>query len=505
LEDTTTKPKPKPKVTPGTKPSKPKTPYQPGVIGKDGFAEVTAVFDTNTGKYSAKVMREAPFCSGGSHISDGSIVVAGGDFGKDQKGITNGLRSVRIFANNKWVTKQPKLSSPRWYPTQVALPDGMRTLILGGSTRAMEGKNVPSGEVYDARTNTMTNSQNISALKMNGVLYPTAFLLPWKSSTNVANIFLFNRQGGSIINVNDKGTIGEYKRLPNIPLQDISAATSSSGSPVMLMLTPETQYTPKIIMFGGYYTTKTDCLCDRPSHHYAFTMNVGKTIVDQNKINWVTETMPTARSMASCVLLPNGKILIVNGVKTGLDTLSRDPVLSAWLYNPKASLGSRFRTIGASKIPRFYHNSAILLPDGSVFIGGSETRPCDAGCPLGGPDKYKYEYMSEKFYPPYYYNKHRPEITYISQENLSMGENVSINYKGTSTAAVLVRPGAVTHSNDMGQRAIKLQVVTNNPSKKTMTVKMPPKGGVVAPPGYYMLFVLNGDNPCKKARWNKLS
>jgi hypothetical protein len=55
----------------------------------------------------------------------------------------------------------------------------------------------------------------------------------------------------------------------------------------------------------------------------------------------------------------------------------------------------------------------------------------------------------------------------------------------------------------MNQRLIILEVTSNEGGK--MTVKLPPPGGLVAPPGYYMLFVMNGELPSTRAHWVRLT
>ena len=48
------------------------------------------------------------------------------------------------------------------------------------------------------------------------------------------------------------------------------------------------------------------------------------------------------------------------------------PVLRPAYYNHTAPAGSRFDSnLPPSTIPRLYHSAATLLPDGSVFISGS--------------------------------------------------------------------------------------------------------------------------------------
>lgn len=108
--------------------------------------------------------------------------------------------------------------------------------------------------------------------------------------------------------------------------------------------------------------------------------------------------------MGNFILLPTGKIFLVNGVATGtagygndvrillrnqsywvVDRLAfqqswavgqsyaKDPILQPLMYDPEAPKGSRFSSAGlsASTIGRLYHSSATLLPDGSIFISGS--------------------------------------------------------------------------------------------------------------------------------------
>jgi hypothetical protein len=54
---------------------------------------------------------------------------------------------------------------------------------------------------------------------------------------------------------------------------------------------------------------------------------------------------------------------------------------------------------------------------------------------------------------------------------------------------------------NMNQRAIKL-VVTSN-AGGVMILATPPNE-YIAPPGFYMLFLMNGDVPCLQASWVQL-
>jgi hypothetical protein len=68
-------------------------------------------------------------------------------------------------------------------------------------------------------------------------------------------------------------------------------------------------------------------------------------------------------------------------LQTGVISNARDPARDAWLYNPRAASGSRFRTLAASGINRYYHSIALLLPDASIMVAGceyGETQPAVA-------------------------------------------------------------------------------------------------------------------------------
>jgi hypothetical protein len=59
-------------------------------------------------------------------------------------------------------------------------------------------------------------------------------------------------------------------------------------------------------------------------------------------------------------------------LQAGVISSARDPAHDAWLYDPKEPEGSRFTTLAATNINRYYHSMALLLPDASVLVMGSE-------------------------------------------------------------------------------------------------------------------------------------
>src|SRR5438874_4684404 len=154
---------------------------------------------------------------------------------------------------------------------------------------------------------------------------------------------------------------------------------------------------------------------------------------------------------------------------------------------------------------RLYHSTALLLPDATVVSMGSN--PGDRG---------SYEPGIEIYTPSYLYdaNDHlvtanRPQITALSFSGPThYGKPFSVSYTSTSpiSSAVLIRPGSASHASDMEQRLIGLCGGTSpcSVSGNTLSLTTPPDGSI-APPGYYMLFLLDSAGVPSKARFLQLT
>jgi hypothetical protein len=142
-----------------------------------------------------------------------------------------------------------------------------------------------------------------------------------------------------------------------------------------------------------------------------------------------------------------------------------DPVTETWQVLPSAS------------IDRVYHQVSILLKDGRVWTAGSTVRSNTA------------ELRTEIFSPPYIFQAPRPVIT----STPSVG-----NYDGTITiptsdpqgvqSVSLLRIMSTTHHYDADQRFVWLQILQRNTSNIVVKAPVNPR---IAPPGHYMIHVLN--------------
>lgn len=189
--------------------------------------------------------------------------------------------------------------------------------------------------------------------------------------------------------------------------------------------------------------------------------------------------------------LPDGTYLIVNGGQQGVAGfgLASAPNLNAVLYDPSKPAHARMSVMANTSVARMYHSEAIVLLDGRVMISGSDP----TGNPTPTAEMYPNEFRVEVFTPPYLLSgATRPTFT-ISNKDWSYGQAATFTVGAATTNIRVSLLGSVvsTHGNAMGQRTIFPAVTC---SGTTCTVTSPPNAGI-APPGWYMMFVLSGPTP----------
>lgn len=192
-----------------------------------------------------------------------------------------------------------------------------------------------------------------------------------------------------------------------------------------------------------------------------------------------------ARHNQNTVILPDGKLFTIGG--NGAVTNYGRPQREAELYDPVSNTWSAMANQTAQ---RAYHSTALLLPDARVVSAGD-----DGPGPGGGAQTDTVEFYS----PPYLFRGPRPAIS-AAPAAVTWGEAFFIGTADTIARAVLIAPGATTHANDMHQRHVELSFT---PGSGGINASAPPNANV-APPGYYMLFVLNAQGVPSVAKWVRL-
>ena len=504
------------------------------------------------------------FCASGMHLPNGSFTTFGGngaigpggnlgsvpyDNGASAKFDAtyqdyDGTRAIRIVnpctgANSELVAKAEcgwwedanvlQMQKSRWYSTAEPLADGTITLIGGfvnggyinrnypNTDPALEGGAAePTVEFYPTRGDAKVMQFMIDTSGLNS--YAHAFMMP------SGNMFVQANVSAMIWNPDTF----EENRLPDVP-GGVIRVYPASGGVAMLPLTPENNYNPTLLFCGGSDMPEYDW----GNYSWPFVdtwlvpaskdcQRITPEPLDGSSPTWQQDDdLLESRTMGQLIILPDSTLLVVNGALNGTAgyaertlttptygqmpfgmSLASGPVGRPSIYNSSAPKGSRWSSDGlsTSTIPRLYHSTAILLPDASVMIAGSNPN-VDVNLTTAFPTTYKVEY----FYPSYY-NKNRPVPTGIPS-NLSYGGNYfditvpSSSYSGSantaadSTKIMVIRPGWTTHAMSMGQRALQLNntYTVNNDSSITYHVgQMPPNANIFQPGPAFVYVTING-------------
>lgn len=144
-----------------------------------------------------------------------------------------------------------------------------------------------------------------------------------------------------------------------------------------------------------------------------------------------------------------------------------------------------------------------------MWVAGGNTNASsgdpDGDVTVGGVTKKRGIKHIELYEPDYIATPNRLQIT-GSPRVLTYDESfvVEVDRPATNVRYVaLIRASSVTHSSDNDQRLVALEILSR--SGNTLTLKSPPSGAV-APPGHYLLWVVDtGNAPCQLARFVRIA
>ncbi|XP_044461352.1 aldehyde oxidase GLOX1-like [Mangifera indica] len=454
----------------------------------------SVLFDYQTSNLTALKIEHDTWCSSGGLTVDGNLVSTGGN-GKG----ANTVRYLSTCENCDWREYPVSLADPRWYSTQVTLPDG-GFMVFGGRGAFTYEYIPPEGQTNKMatflpllqQTNDQLNVQPPFILENN--LYPFVHLSP------DGNLFIFSNNRSILLDPKTNKVVREFPVLPG-GSRNYPASGMSVLLPLRLKLGKSKQINAEVLVCGG---------AAWDSFYYAETQkkflpaldDCGRIQITKPNSIWKVEKMPSPRVMGDMMILPNADVIILNGAKTGTSAWNdaEDPNLNPVLYMPKGLRGLRFKELAPSTIPRMYHSSAVMLPDGKVLVAGSNTHD--------GYDftaKYPTELRVEKFSPPYLASALaglRPEILEEQSEKvLSYDKQFTIKIRSNEPVLIkdevkvtMYAPAFTTHGISMNQRLLilgLLDVVSDGltPNVHNVIAKAP-MSGAVAPPGYYLLSVV---------------
>lgn len=205
----------------------------------------------------------------------------------------------------------------------------------------------------------------------------------------------------------------------------------------------------------------------------------------------ITGSLNQPRWYGTGVLLPTGQVMTFSGANRDEVLLPGTgmAILKSELFDPATET---WTPMAIQHNPRTYHNTALLLPDGRVLIGGHS--PINTAylysinlpgfSPNDGRDP-----SFEIYSPPYVFGN-RAKITSASTNRADHGQpfsvNVDTNGAGEVVEVTLIRRTTLTHIVDADQRSV---VLPFSKSGNTLSLQIPTNKAVL-PPGPYMLFVI---------------
>jgi len=367
------------------------------------------------------------FCAGHTTLADGRVFIAGGHIAD----YTGYAHAVIFNPATNGFTALPDMNTGRWYPTTTTLPNGDVLVVSGDINANTNVDTLP--QVFQMSTKTW---RNLTTAQLSMPLYPNMLVAP----------------NGKV-----------FYAGPSRQSRYLNTAGTGSWSNVAVMnfggsrdYGPAVLYSPgKVAFFGG----------SDPPTATSETIDLNATTPAWK----FTSSMHFPRRQHNAVILPDGKVFIVGGSKaSGFDT-SSSPVLPTEMWDPATG---QFTVMASIAVYRGYHSTALLLADGRVLSAGGN---------VGGPN-------AQIFSPPYLFAGTRPSIT-SAPTSAGYGQTVFVGTPNASsiTKVTLLREASVTHTNSMSQSFQSLSFTTTSTG---LNVTMPANANI-APPGYYLLFILN--------------
>jgi hypothetical protein len=410
------------------------------------------------------------FCGGDAFLADGRLLSAGGTL---DYGPFKGRKDAAVFdpQTEQW-SFVASMAHGRWYPTLLTLGDGV-ILAATGLSEIGDAHN-EALELYsstDDAWETVHFAPGFPGLP----LYAHLFLL------EDGRVFFSGGRMDDPLNVQPCIMDISQGLVPTHPVADLLDPDTRNQSASVLLPPAQEQ---RVMVCGGGPVGKAD----------KTDATDAVSIVDlrANDPRYVAAApLGLPRLHLNAVILPDHTVFVTGGsLKQEDEPLAR---LQAEIYDPD---NDTWRLMAAATVPRLYHSTALLLPDGRVVAAG--------GNPEGGThvewDADDMEEMRlEVFSPPYLFHGARPHID-AAPEQCNYGETITVTTAQAANVrwASLIKNGVTTHSFDSSQRLIDLDIEARDEGSLRATVTANPN---IAPPGWYMLFIVDQRRIPSTATW----
>jgi len=432
-----------------------------GDVGYKTTQTQTAIFDpvalTSTSTLETMAGSDM-FCPGTALLPNGQVLVNGGD--------SSPKTSLYNWLSNTW-TAGATMHVARGYQGDTLLSNGA-VFTLGGSwSGGVGGK---SGETWTSNGGWTL----LSGVPETNVIGPD----PQGLYRGDNHLWLFAQSNGSVFHAGPSAQMNWITTSGTGSIQSAgnrgNDAYSINGDAVLFDI-------GKILKVGGAPAYQQNSATTTYASNSAYLIDI--TSGPNNPVR-VTQLkgMTYPRAFANSVVLPNGNVVVVGGQTIPEPFTDTAAVLVPEIWNPTTQ---QFNLLNPMQVPRTYHSTAILLPDGRVFIGGGGQ--CGQGCADNHLD-------AQILTPPYLLTSNgspaaRPAIQ-AAPASAVHGESITVTTQAPVSSFVLMRLSSVTHTVNNDQRRIPLNAIPTGTSSYSLAIPSDP--GIVLP-GYYMLFALNSE------------
>lgn len=446
------------------------------VVGQTGLETESCPSGANADVFAGDIVQ----------LADGRQLLVGG---ADSSG-GDGLRGARVFdweAGDNGLGRWEPVGSmkfPRFNPAATTLPDGS-VAVVSGTAKLLPNtqlSQVRRVETYDPATGKWTENYGGLASEKSLPQNPRVYLAP--------NGKLFYTGDGQMLGAGgvaaDQALFAEQGFFDFDTNEWTNAGfTVPRSSPASVALPMKAPYdTMTILRAGGTLGPPPGSVAAVP------TTDLTTIKADGSVQNIAGPELRAARWFSQPTPLPTGEVLLTSGARNDAVALPGGglPVKLAELFDP---VTNRFYEVASPQQVRTYHNSAVLLPNGQVLVGGNApadlgygpSRDLAPGITANTEDDPSFEVYS----PPYLFRGDRPRISEV-QSGLAWGENFALITDDASDVQkiTLMRLPASQHVMDNDTRTLELAFTQTG--SRSLSVDMP-QDGVAAPPGYYYLFI----------------
>ncbi|CAN8241459.1 unnamed protein product [Cochlearia groenlandica] len=460
------------------------------IVVKFDCSAHSVLYDIVSNTYRPLQVQTDTWCSSGSVLPNGTLVQTGG--------YNDGERAARMFTPCEyretcdWIEFPQYLAQRRWYATNQILPDG-RIIVVGGR-RQFNFEIFPRPD-YQSRAFRFDFLRETSDGDNENNLYPFVHLLP------DGNLFVFANTRSIVFDYKNNRVVREFPEIPGGDPRNYP----SSGSSILFPLDENKNIIEAEVMVCGGAPKGAYSLAKSQRGFTRATSTCGRLKLTGPDPSWEMETMPLPRVMGDMLLLPTGDVIIINGASAGTAgwEYARDPVTRPVIYHP---FDRRFSIMSTSSNPRMYHSSAVLLPDGRVLVGGSNPHIYYNFTNV----EYPTDLSLEAYSPPYLSftsDSIRPKIV-TSDKLVSYKKLFNVNFLIGQFVTVdllsvrIIAPSFTTHSLAMNQRMVMLKILSVVHDVITNSYRVDvlgPSTAEIAPPGYYMMFLVHAGVPSSSA------